>query len=692
MVMGVKPRGGIFLFGRRAGNGVCSRRMKKFRNFLIWLAGVALFLLLTAHLTLRHALNTPRFKQGVTNFFQRTLNRDVEYERIEYRLFPFTLVMRQATIHERDSREDFATVQLLKLSVNRRQREITALRLESPTLRIVQRADGTFNFTDLTRQTKTKASPPPTTGEVAAPQPAEQETPASPPPPTLFLRLVDIAQARVEFTREREDGSAQTLVLSDLDAQVSYDAPGAPPKLEGRATIGQASSLQFLLETPADARESDGARPPSIALDTQWVIRDRADIQALLTESFPAFQNLQARLTLRGTLEKFSLQLDAQTDEPTATHPLALNAQATVECTLPKPLADYLENNAPLPDDWPPPPPSCEPPVGTIAFGNWPKLARILQRAEAQLHLSFAELAYGGHRFTDGAATAYLRGGNLIVPTATCTAYEGKLSARGNAQLLTCPASYRVESITGSDLDVLQLFAANDWTGSNDWFGKLQIKGSLTGQAVNAYVWPTLTANGTAQIDDLQSVGTGGTPMDAVWRELDQPLLLSLLPKLRSKVAAAQAAENTVTTTRYERATAQISLSGGVATLSAAELAMPDYRLRAGGTYQILADELQLTAHVLASPEETARLTGGRDLQAVLPHENGGLLVPVTIQGSLSRPQARPDVDHLLQNALQFDFKSDLAPALDSLSEKDQKQLQEGIQILQNLGTLLQVR
>ena len=36
MVMGVKPRGGIFLFGRRAGNGVCSRRMKKFRNFLIW--------------------------------------------------------------------------------------------------------------------------------------------------------------------------------------------------------------------------------------------------------------------------------------------------------------------------------------------------------------------------------------------------------------------------------------------------------------------------------------------------------------------------------------------------------------------------------------------------------------------------------------------------------------------------------
>lgn len=622
--------------------------MKTFRHLLFWLAGVILFLLITAHLTLRYTLNTPRFKQTVTDFLQRSLGRNVEYERIEYRLFPFALVMRQAAIHERNSGGEFATVKLLKLSVNWRHREITALRLEKPTLRIVQRADGSFNVADLAAKKKraTPAKPAEEASTKAAEEKPPTPTPAAAAPP-MFLRLVDIVQARLEFTRESADGAAKIFALSDLDVQLCYDAPGAVPKMKGRATIGQASRAQFSLERHAVEHGVSGAGLNGAALHAHVVIRDLADIHALLPESFPAFQNLQARLAVLGMPEKLSLQLDLETDDTTATHPLGLDAQAQMEVSLPQPLADYLENGTPLPDNWPPPPPACEPPPGTIALVNWPEMARILQHAEAQLNLSFAWLAHGGNRFTDGTATAHLREGNLILPRATWTAYGGQCMARGNAQLLSCPMSYQVDKITGTDLDVHQLLAANSWAGASDWSGRLQIKGALAGQAVNARGGPSLTANVRAQIDDLQSIGTGGSLIDAVWRQLDQPLLLSLLPPLKSKAAGARAAENMVTTTRYERATAKVSLDDGTATLSIVELAMPDYRLSVTGVVQLSEDELNLTARLLASPEETARLTGGRDLRSVLPHENGGLLVPVSIRGTLRKPRVRPDLGRL---------------------------------------------
>ena len=70
--------------------------MKKLLKFMGWLAGVVLLLLITAHFTLRHALNTPKFKEAVTGFIQRTTGRTAEYARIDYTLFPFSLVVRNA--------------------------------------------------------------------------------------------------------------------------------------------------------------------------------------------------------------------------------------------------------------------------------------------------------------------------------------------------------------------------------------------------------------------------------------------------------------------------------------------------------------------------------------------------------------------------------------------------------------------
>ena len=178
--------------------------------------------------------------------------------------------------------------------------------------------------------------------------------------------------------------------------------------------------------------------------------------------------------------------------------------------------------------------------------------------------------------------------------------------------------------------------------------------------------------------------------MDQVWLQLDNPLLLKLVPRLEPKVEQAKLASETVTTSRYDEATATLSLRNGTASLSDARLSMPGYRLDLAGTILPFDDRLDLSAQLVASPEETMRLTDGKDLSAYLPYDNGGLLVPLSIQGPLQKPEVRPDLDRLLKNALAGTLGEDLGQHLDNLSESDKKHVQEGIQLLQGLGTLLQ--
>ena len=85
---------------------------------------------------------------------------------------------------------------------------------------------------------------------------------------------------------------------------------------------------------------------------------------------------------------------------------------------------------------------------------------------------------------------------------------------------------------------------------------------------------------------------------------------------------------------------------------------------------------------MVASAEETAQLTGGKDRSDVLPYENGGLMIPFTVRGALSDPQARPDLDFLLKNALAGATSGSSGNLLDGLSKSDRKNVEKGLEIL----------
>ncbi|NLG36144.1 MAG: hypothetical protein GX548_12405 [Lentisphaerae bacterium] len=665
--------------------------MKHLFRFFLWLAGVALFLLATAHFTLRHALNTPKFKAAATRYVERTTGRSADYERIDYTLFPFSLVVRNATLKEPGGSRDFASMKSFSMVVDWRSKELTSLILTEPAIRIVQHPDGTFNFSDLLPSSATEETPPPP----AAPPPAGRPpiAPSTGTPPAavpLSIRLVQIERARLDFIQMDEPEGETSFTLSNLDFTLHDYAPDLPLRLRGSASIGNRSSVAFDASGPPLAAHAGKLGAWPVELSARLDLLDFGDVKAFLPEDTLPFQRLSAALTLQGAIsEGMQMRLTLQTPEATETHSASLTATLQAELSVPAPVWEHVLTGSPLAEEWTVEPLPCEPPPGTMTLTGSPA-ALLLRHLQSTLEISLPQATYGLHRFTDGTATAHLRNGVLTVPAARLTAYGGTVEARGNAQLLACPLTYRLDRLSAQSLAIGQILAANHLAAPGDLSGTLHLDGRLSGQAVAEPALRSLEADAAVRIDNLQSVGTGGSLMDQAWRQLDHPLLLRLLPRLKPKVEQARRSSDSVTTSRYEEAAATLSLRNGTATLAEARLAMPGYRLLLSGTLLPFDDRLDLAARLIASPEETARLTDGKDRSAYLPYEDGGLMIPLTLRGPLQRPTVLPDLDLLLQNALAGGaVAEELAPHLETLSDSDKKHVEEGLQILQGLGTLL---
>ncbi len=657
--------------------------MKSIGRFLLWLAGVTVFLLVTAHFTLQHLLNTPDFKKTVTEFITRATGRAADYGRIEYQLFPFALRVQDAALKEADGQQDFASLQSFTVEVDFRRQNIRAVILEQPVVRIIQQADGTYNFTDLGG------------GSTATPPVATPDAPEAPPaapagtaaPPLLVIDRVELRQARLEWTRREADGAEHTLTLSAMDIEFTDFSTARPLCANGHLSIGKQSSLEFTLTGPPPA---DHAAQPSgwpLDLTARLEIGDVADIQALLPEAEIPFSGLTVALRAQGSpADRLAVEVTADTPVTAPGMPAGVHAKLTADLRLPEPVAAHLLTGAALPDAFKYNPPPCAAPPGTVALGESPLLALVLRHVEAQAQLTFTDLTVGANALGNGAADLLLHEGVLTIPTFTFAAHGGRVAIRGEVQLLDCPLAYQLTSLQADGLMLHNVLAANMEYAPPGLDGTVQLTAAAHGQAVGEQALATLVADLELHLTDLRNVGEGGSLADHVWRQLDQPLLLRLLPKLKAKVAAAQQTATRVTTNHYTEATATLALRDERIAVSKARLAAADYSLALRGTILPLADQLDLQATVRASPEETAQLTGGKDLSAFLPYEDGGLLVPLFIRGPLRKPVVMPDMDALLRNAAAgLNRQPDDGNILDALSASDRKNVEKGLSILHNL-------
>lgn len=662
--------------------------MKKLLKFLLWFAVMAVLLLLAAHFTLRHALNTPKFKAAATGFIERATGRVATYDRIDYRLFPFSLVIRKADLKEADGTTTFASIEEFAAVVDFRRKELQSLRLKEPVVRIVQYADGSFNFSDLVAPEPEQTQPDAAPTEPAEPsKPETAETAAERVAAEPFaISLVQIDRARLEFVRVDADSQETPFTLSEMNFELIDFAPDQPFLMKGEVIIGKQSAFDFSLSGPALAEYAERLGEWPVKLSARVDIRDFADLKAFLPADTLPFHSLHLDLDLGGSLAE-GLQLRAELDTPDATEtfPVAMNLDLKGDLALPGPVIQHLLAGTPLPENLQAPSPPCERPPGTMALTHLPMESLLLRHSQAEATLTFPMIAYGLNRFEDGSVTARLADGVLTFPAVNMNAYTGTIEAEGRVRLLDCPLTYHLDRLSANGLEIDQVVAANGIESLESFSGTIRIDADAEGAAVAEDGLNTLKANAKVRIDDLQSVGDEGSLMDKVWLQLDHPLLMKLAPGVKGKVDHAKHATANVTTSHYDEATAVLALDNEVVTISKMRLSATHYLFALSGTVRPFDDTLDLKAQVRFSAEETRRLTKGQDLSDYLPFEHGGLVVPVAITGSMKKPTVLPDLDRLLKNALSGPVTDKIGSSLEKLSDKEKQQVGEGLQLLQGL-------
>jgi uncharacterized protein involved in outer membrane biogenesis len=123
--------------------------MKKFLKFVMWLVIVVIVLIVGAHFAIKGYLNSTGFKKMVAEQVDKNVHRKAELGGISYSLFPPSLLIRDVALKEKDGMENFVAFREFSARYDCKKKEVTAIALREPEVRIVQYADGTFNFSDM---------------------------------------------------------------------------------------------------------------------------------------------------------------------------------------------------------------------------------------------------------------------------------------------------------------------------------------------------------------------------------------------------------------------------------------------------------------------------------------------------------------------------------------------------------------
>jgi AsmA protein len=113
------------------------------------------------------------------------------------------------------------------------------------------------------------------------------------------------------------------------------------------------------------------------------------------------------------------------------------------------------------------------------------------------------------------------------------------------------------------------------------------------------------------------------------------------------------------------------TLKNGVTQINEAQLNSPLLRVSSNGTVNLI----QETLDVRVSPKFVATLVGQEDVR----EERAGIMVPVLIQGPLTEPRFRPDLQGMLQQQLPGDLEQRKQEAQKEI-EKKKEELQQNVQ------------
>ncbi|NCD32424.1 MAG: AsmA family protein [Spartobacteria bacterium] len=674
--------------------------MKKVFKIIAAIIVVVLLLLVGANVYLKHYLNSTKFRTAVAELVENATHREMTLGQISYTLFPPSIVVRDVALKEKDLSQNFIALQEFSFHVDWAKREVTRILLKEPSIRIVEHADGTFNFSDMI---------PEQTAETTAEQPQAQATSApetvaaEEKPPTelkeadlpFSIALIQIEKASFTLVKEMKDGDDRTFTIPSLDFSIRDIGLNKPIQIDLDMKIGAESSLKATTALGPMRTNPPDIANMKIALDGVFDLTSFKDLEAFITAEDLAKIPMTSMDFLwkgEGTLASgFQFDLNVETPPVGGRNQLFLDLQNSLTLSLPEATLNHVLYGMPLPADMVPPSAPRVLQDGEICLASDPMIALLLSTLQAQTRITTPKLAYMQNECSDLDVNVVLKNGIVRLNPLTLSLYSGSINGLAEINLNEYPTTYRLEPFDIKHVELASIVKANPDLAKGAFVqglsGQLDVHADLSGQGFSTNnLKQFLKANGNILLAGGQSVSTGGRFLDRLYLKLDDPILISVLPELAPRIALARSNETTVSTTKLEHVVFDFNMKTGSVNVTDFRAGTPDYILSSAGIIKPFDDYIRMEAQLNLSSNVTMELTDGKDRSDRLPYENDGLMIPIIISGSLQSPKPLPDISRIIQTITTKRTQSSLNELImKNTNEDDCKEIQKGLNLFKGL-------
>jgi len=267
---------------------------KKLLKITALCAGIVIALLIALSILIKVVISPEQVKKTILPRISAAINRQVSLGDVSVSIFS-GIRLHDLVIQDKQGAEPFLKAGALRLDYRfwpllRKRVEIKEIRLESPLVRIVRYADGTFNFSDLTAKKEKEA-------------PAEKEKSSI----KLAVSQVTMTDGTVIF--DDRQGLGGKPYVTEISA-IRMAAKGI--SMDGEFPVSLQASLPGGATIDITGTAAKVGSAPTIALATTFIAKDLGKLVAGLP---PSVAEKAQKLALAGGLE-LRLKLAGETKTP----------------------------------------------------------------------------------------------------------------------------------------------------------------------------------------------------------------------------------------------------------------------------------------------------------------------------------------------------------------------------------------
>jgi uncharacterized protein involved in outer membrane biogenesis len=610
--------------------------MKKLIKFLIVIA----ILLIITVVSLQFIVNRPFIKDKIKASAEKTIKRPVAIENLSVHFLKgFSLSLNNFYIYEQDKKTVFAGLKSLDIELKlvpllSKKIDISAITINKPEITIIKYKDNKYNFSDITQTSSSQekaAQPTVVPPAETKQQQVQQKTETF---PSVLIGQVSINDASLTMKQEMQDGKFKEFSLTGLSLDIKDFSFDKPLNFNLTSNLNKTSSIKCKINT--SSIQDITKKPNSAEFDIDGNIQklnssDLAGIISPETLKDVAFMDLGCTANIKGSIEKgLTIEGSISTAPISNNTALALN-KAKIKCFAEQ---DKTQNNP---------------------------NAKLLETIKLNGTIDADSISYKQNTLSNIHTAINGDKGTLLLKDISAVYSGGTIKGNTSINLISSPTPFTIDANI-ADIKIKDVMVAN--TGYDKLSGNFKADISLQGkgfdeQSINKNL------SGKTDIIITDAVFSGKNIKKDILKAMENPLLAQAFPGIEK---AKEQTKQQKDETKISNLTVKTTLGNAVCNVNTLTCATDSADLTGNGTINFDLNS-NLKVQMLLSKEFTQMLLAAeagkeKQLPSYLPQENGRVMLPATVTGSIKDPTIMPDLSILISSITKGSLQDSLGNAL----------------------------